>query len=212
MAELLIFDLDGTLIDSRRDLAGAVNYMRQSMGLEPLECERVVRFIGNGLNSLIRRSIADADVDFDTAVTRMKKFYADHLVESTTLYAGVADTLRQLKEKNLKLAVVTNKPGQAAEKILEELGISVYFSDIIGGDGQFPLKPEPDALLALQKKYQAKPEGCWMIGDHYTDLEAGRRAGFRRIMANYGFGEAREERPDYSIEHFPEIIDLLRGF
>lgn len=88
MVKLIVFDLDGTLIDSRRDLAGAVNYMRGSMGLEPLSAERVVSFVGNGVANLVRRAVADADVDFDEALRRMKRYYADHLVDSTCLYPG----------------------------------------------------------------------------------------------------------------------------
>jgi len=86
MPGLVVFDLDGTLIDSRMDLAGAVNYMRASMGLEPLKNDIIVSFIGGGVVNLVRRSIADADVDFDTALHRMKSFYADHLVDTTILY------------------------------------------------------------------------------------------------------------------------------
>ncbi|MBR7106792.1 MAG: HAD-IA family hydrolase [Lentisphaeria bacterium] len=212
MAKLLIFDLDGTLIDSRRDLAAAVNFMRQSMGLEPLDCARVVTMIGNGINSLVRRAVADADVDFETALKRMKRFYADNLLASTVLYPGVDEGLNVLKNMSLKLAVVTNKPAAATLKILEALGVGKYFSDIIGGDGEYPLKPAPDALLALQKKYNFSAGDCWMIGDHYTDLEAGRLAGFRRILVTYGFGDAKGETPDYTVDNFCEIADLIRGF
>ena len=212
MAELLAFDLDGTLIDSRRDRAGAVNYMRQSMNLEPLDHERIIRMVGNGINSLVRRAVADADVDFETALRRMKRFYADHLLESTTLFNGVAATLAELRKSVPYLAVVTNKQTADTLKILEGLNVARYFSDIIGGDSEYPLKPEPDALIALQKKYKLSADKCWMIGDHYTDLEAGRLAGFRRIMVTYGFGEAREETPDYTVDSFSEIVNVIRGF
>ena len=83
MVKLIVFDLDGTLIDSRHDLAGAVNHMRGSMGLEPLATERIVRFVGNGVANLVRRAIADSDVDFEEALRRMKRYYAGHLVVSS---------------------------------------------------------------------------------------------------------------------------------
>ena len=212
MAELLVFDLDGTLIDSRRDLAGAVNYMRQSMNLEPLDQERIIRMVGNGINSLVRRAVADADVDFDTALKRMKRFYADHLLESTCLYEGVASGLAELQKSVPHLAVVTNKPAAATLKILEGLGVAKYFSDIIGGDDEFPLKPAPDALIALQKKYNASASGCWMIGDNYTDLEAGRRAGFRTIFMNNGMGQKKEETPEFEAADFAEFSAIIMGF
>lgn len=212
MVKLIVFDLDGTLIDSRHDLAGAVNYMRGSMGLEPLSAERVVSFVGNGIINLVRRSVADAEVDFDEALRRMKRYYADHLVDTTCLYPGVSAGLKELKELGITLAVLSNKPTAASAKILDRLGVAGFFSDIIGGDGNYPLKPEPDALLALQAKYGFDASSCWMFGDHYTDLEAARRAGFRRALARYGFGDPREEKFDFEVDSFGEFVIAVKGF
>ena len=212
MVKLIVFDLDGTLIDSRHDLAGAVNYMRGSMGLEPLSAERVVSFVGNGIINLVRRSVADAEVDFDEALRRMKRYYADHLVDTTCLYPGVSAGLKELKESGITLAVLSNKPTAASAKILDWLGVAGFFSDIIGGDGNYPLKPEPDALLALQAKYGFDASSCWMFGDHYTDLEAARRAGFRRALARYGFGDPREEKFDFEVDSFGEFVIAVKGF
>lgn len=212
MVKLIVFDLDGTLIDSRHDLTGAVNYMRGSMGLEPLSAERVVSFVGNGIINLVRRSVADAEVDFDEALRRMKRYYADHLVDTTCLYPGVSAGLKELKESGITLAVLSNKPTAASAKILDRLGVAGFFSDIIGGDGNYPLKPEPDALLALQAKYGFDASSCWMFGDHYTDLEAARRAGFRRALARYGFGDPREEKFDFEVDSFGEFVIAVKGF
>lgn len=212
MAKLIVFDLDGTLIDSRHDLAGAVNSMRASMGLEPLEIPRIVHFIGNGINSLVRRSIADAEVDFDEALRRMKNFYADHLLDCTALYPGVATGLRELHADGVKLAVLSNKSTDPIRKILEGLKIDACFDDVIGGDADYPLKPAPDALIALREKYAFPPDACWMVGDHYTDLEAGRRAGFRRILVTYGFGDPGEEKPDYQVDSFGEFVAVVKRF
>lgn len=212
MVKLIVFDLDGTLIDSRHDLAGAVNYMRGSMGLEPLSAERVVSFVGNGIINLVRRAVADAEVDFDEALRRMKRYYADHLVDTTCLYPGVSAGLKELKESGITLAVLSNKPTAASAKILDRLGVAGFFSDIIGGDGNYPLKPEPDALLALQAKYGFDASSCWMFGDHYTDLEAARRAGFRRALARYGFGDPREEKFDFEVDSFGEFVIAVKGF
>ena len=212
MVKLIIFDLDGTLIDSRRDLAGAVNFMRGSMGLEPLSTERVVSFVGNGIANLVRRAVADAEIDFEEALRRMKRYYADHLVDSTCLYPGVSAGLTELRTAGIRLAVLSNKPTGASRRILDRLGVTERFDDIIGGDSDFPMKPEPDALLFLRQKYDAPAEACWVFGDHYTDLEAGRRAGFRRALARYGFGDPREEKPDFEVNSFDEFVMAIKGF
>ena len=212
MVQLIAFDMDGTLIDSRLDLAGAVNYMRGTMGLEPLETERIVTFVGNGIGNLVQRSIADSEVDFEEALRRMKRFYSDHLVDTTRLYPGVATGLRELKAAGIVLAVVSNKPTPACRTILEKLEVADCFEEVIGGDSDYPLKPEPDSLLFLRRKYDFPVENCWMFGDHYTDLEAGRRAGFHRAFARYGFGDARQEAWNFAVDSFPEFVMAVKGY
>lgn len=209
MVKLVIFDLDGTLIDSRRDLAASINCMRRSFGLPEWELAAVTVCIGDGMKNLVCRTLTDADVDENEALQRMKAFYAEHLVDTTCLYDGVADTLRKLREHGVKLAVVTNKPVAATEVILQKLGVFDLFDDIIGGDSGFPLKPEPESLLSLISKYGFVPEQCRMVGDHYTDLESGRKAGIKRILCKYGFGDPKSEMPDHCVDSFPEIADKL---
>ena len=145
MVKLIVFDLDGTLIDSRRDLAGAVNYMRGSMGLEPISTERVVTFVGNGVANLVRRSVADADVDFDEALRRMKRYYAEHLVETTSLYSGVANGLTELAKAGITLTVLSNKPTDASQKILRALGVGDRFAEIAAEIGREPARAAEEA-------------------------------------------------------------------
>jgi phosphoglycolate phosphatase len=209
MVSLIVFDLDGTLIDSRQDLAGAVNYMRSSMGLEPLQTERIVSFIGNGVVNLVRRSVADAEVDFETALKRMKRYYAEHLTDTTKLYDGVKDGIAKLKQSGFKLAVVSNKGTEASTIILQKLGVAEFLDDIIGGDADYPLKPEPDSLIALQQKYSADKNNCWILGDHYTDLEAGRRASFHCALARYGIGDPREEKAELEVDSFTDFVNAV---
>ncbi len=202
----IVFDLDGTLIDSRLDLAAAVNSMRTSFELEPLQTERIVKFVGNGVSTLVRRAVADASIDFPEALRRMKKFYSDHLVDSTGLYPGVAQGLAALREKGCKLAVLTNKPEPPARRILELLGVEKYFERIIGGDGDYPLKPDPEALVALMRDFEVSPDETFMVGDSDTDMETARRAGVRAIYAAYGFGDPREETFAFRAETFEDVL------
>jgi phosphoglycolate phosphatase len=211
MAKLVVFDLDGTLVNSLPDLAAAINYMRHSFGLEPLDEPAVQKCIGDGIKNLVRRAVAGAEVDFDEALPRMKNFYAEHLLDQTCLFPGVADTMKTLGKRGMKIAVVTNKNYAETMAILRGLAIDGLCDDIIGGDSGFPLKPEPDSLICLQKKYAVDKSECWMIGDHHTDLESGRRAGFKRIFCKYGFGCMQDEKPDHLVENFAEIINILCG-
>lgn len=212
MVKLIVFDLDGTLIDSRMDLAGAVNYMRASMGLDPLATERIVSFVGNGVANLVRRAIADSDIDYDEALRRMKRHYSDHLVSTTALYPGVITGLKELRNAGITLAVLSNKPTAACKKILTALDTASYFAEIQGGDGDFPLKPEPDVLQDMMKRFDATSENCWMFGDHYTDLETARRAGCRSALARYGFGDPKEEKFDFEVNSFGEFVMAIKGF
>ncbi len=205
---LLIFDLDGTLIDSRADLTLAVNRTRESFGLAALAQEKVVGFIGNGAKLLVERSLADApEVPLAEALGRMKRFYAEDPTAHTVLYDGAADSLRTLTERGVMLAVVTNKPEEPTVTILKRLGVLEYFDQVIGG-GRMALKPDPEALLHCLAACRERAEESWMIGDHYTDLEAGRRAGMRRAFAAWGFGDPRDESYERRLETFPEVLTL----
>ena len=212
MIKACVFDLDGTLIDARRNLQAAVQYLRGTMNVEPLQPGCDASFSGNGLNSPLRRAIADAEVDEKTALTRMKKFYTGNLQQTIRLYPGVEAGLKELHSRHIKLAVWSNKPVKAVNVMLEKLQISRYFCDIIGGDGDTPLKPAPDALLALQKKYALPAAGCWMAGDSLADMQAGKAAGFRRIFMAYGQNVLDEDQADYTASSFTEFLNVIRGF
>ena len=203
---VIIFDLDGTLIDSRKDLTKAVNLTRAVYELSPLSLETVCGFIGNGARKLIERSLRGDNVDIDDALPRMKKFYNEHLTDETELYPGVADGLRKLHIDGWKLAVITNKPDESAKIILKELGVAKYLDEIMGGGCGHPLKPEPDALLYFANKWNAEPSASWMVGDHYTDLEAGGRAGMKCCWASYGFGDPRGHACDLKVKSFAEFV------
>ena len=128
--QLLIFDLDGTLIDSRADLAAGINHMRSSLGLKPLPVETVCSFIGDGVRKLVDRSLRDASepFDFEEALRINKSYYYAHLTEETTTYPGVRSGIRRLSEAGHTLALLTNKPGEASRAILKHFGLDGFFT------------------------------------------------------------------------------------
>lgn len=203
--DLMVFDLDGTLIDSMRDLAVAINFMRAQYGLPEVSIDTAKTFVGNGAKTLVHRALGDCKADFDAALKCYRDYYASHQLVHTKLYPGVAEGLEKLRRSNVVLVVVTNKPSSDALAILKGLGVADELAEICGGDSGLPLKPEPDALLHMKARFKA--ENCWMVGDHYTDLEAGRRAGFFRVLARYGFGQPREETPDMIVNSFAELVE-----
>jgi phosphoglycolate phosphatase len=211
MTEAIVFDLDGTLIDSMVDIVASVNRMRESFGLATLPVPEVAAMTGNGAVMLTTRALQGTGCDVEEGVKRMKDFYNAYPVVETTLYPGVKEGLEQLFLAGIPMAVVTNKPTEPALKILSTLGVSRYFKHIWGGDSGFPLKPDPAALLAFQKECGAKQENCWMVGDHYTDLGAGRQAGFKRAFCTWGYGEVRDESFDREFASFSEFTAAVSG-
>lgn len=202
MTEIAVFDLDGTLIDSMKDIARAVNRMRESFGLPPMATGEIAPMTGNGIVTLVTRALKGSDAPVAEGVKLQTAFYAEDPVTETRLYPGVMEGLEIMRSKGIHLAVVTNKQTPIARQILETLGAAPLFDEIWGGDSGFPLKPDPAALLAFQKQHGAAKENCWMLGDHYTDLGAGRAAGFNRGFARWGYGEIRSESFDREFDSF----------
>jgi phosphoglycolate phosphatase len=204
-----IFDLDGTLIDSREDLATGINLTRHDFGLPPLSLTTVVSYIGEGVRKLCERSFKDTGIALEETLPHMKAHYRAHFLDQTHLYPGVEEGLQTLHERGYQLTVLTNKPQDATNTILAGLKIDHLFRKIIGGGGDFAMKPDPEALLYLMREIGSEPQHTYMVGDHYTDMEAGRRAGCIRAYAAWGFGNLHEEKFDIKAESF---ADLVRQF
>lgn len=209
MKKAVFFDFDGTLLDSIGDLRTAVNLTRASYGAGPLSQAEVRSFIGDGVRLLVERSLAGIPHDPEEAIRRQMANYDAHSLDTTGLYPGVAEGLKILKDAGWFVALVTNKQEPAVGSILEKLGVLPYFDAIAGGGGQYPLKPDPAGCLALLEKFDVEPRNGVMVGDHYTDLEVGRRAGMCRVLAQWGFGDARRETWDYAAPDFPALTTWL---
>lgn len=189
MTHLVVFDLDGTLIDSRLDLARSANLLLEEFGARPLSVAHVVSMVGEGARVLVGRVLDAAGVraDTDAAMRRFLEIYDEHLIDETRLYDGVIDTLRTL-EGRATLAVLTNKPLHHSERILDALGVRPFFAKVIGGDGDWPRKPDPASLQHLIASAGVTPRTTIMVGDSMVDVETARRASTAICVARYGFG------------------------
>ncbi|MEZ5316263.1 MAG: HAD-IA family hydrolase [Vicinamibacterales bacterium] len=197
-SRLLAFDLDGTLVDSQRDLADSTNAVLRSLGAEALPVPRVVAMVGDGARVLVARALQASGLGTDDALVtgalaRFHREYEARLVATTRPYAGVVPMLETLAARGATLAVLTNKPQALAERLLNELGLRRWFAWTIGGDTPFGRKPDPAGLRALIDRVGATPASARMIGDSPIDLETARRAGVGFVAARYGFGRLRGE-------------------
>ena len=205
-----LFDLDGTLIDSRADLALAVNLTRQEFGLSPKPQEAIVACVGEGVRALIERAIPERPELWDAMLARQRENYRAHYLDQTCLYPGVKETLFALCEAGWKLGVVTNKPGAFTRPILEGFGVLGCFGAVVGGGDCPKLKPDPAPLqLAAAQMGVALAPDDWMIGDHVTDLKSGHNAGIRCCFCRYGFGESRGEAYDLAVDRLDAFLAVV---
>jgi phosphoglycolate phosphatase len=206
----ILFDLDGTLIDSVTDLAHSVNYTLAKLSLPLHSREEIRTFVGDGVQKLIKRSLGQAHMDkFEDAFAIFMDYYGSHLTDNTVLYPGVAETLPQLADK-YSLAVVTNKSLNFSAKIMQTLGIASYFKETLGGDSLPTKKPDPAAIFFLAEKWNLEPSReMLMVGDHATDIEVGQRAGCKTVFVEGTIGDKRDLRPDFLIRSMPELLHLL---
>lgn len=187
---LAVFDLDGTLIDSRQDLADSANELLATYGAPPLADERIVSMIGCGAGTLVRRVVAAAgiDVPLAEALPRFLTIYDQRLTHHTRPYEGIVRMLEMLRACHVSTALLTNKPLEQSVRILERFDLLKYFRWVVGGDGPWPRKPSPDAMRYLMRQASAGPSETILIGDSIVDLETSRNAGVRICLARYGFG------------------------
>ena len=186
---LIAFDLDGTLIDSSRDLANSVNELLSELDAPALPVDQVMTMIGQGAKMLIRRALAAAGrPENPVAISRFLEIYDRRLLDHTQPYAGITDVVSAAR-KHARVAILTNKPTSPTEKILAGLNIRQLFDDVIGSDGNFPRKPDPAALLALMQRAGAVPERTLMVGDSKIDYDTATNAGARCCLVAYGFTE-----------------------
>ena len=215
MAELIIFDLDGTLIDSKLDLAHAVNAARAHMRMSPLEHERIYSYVGNGAPVLIRRVLGPEipQADVDRALKFFLDYYRDHMLDYTTLYPGVAEVLNELRARHRRLAVLTNKPYRISEAIIRGLGLGDHFFRVYGGNSFEQKKPHPVGIATLMEESGIEANVTLMVGDSSVDIQTARNAGVRSVGVTYGFQPETlvTHPPDYLIDRMEQLMDIVNG-
>ncbi len=208
--QAVFFDLDGTLIDSRADFVSAINQTRRAFGLAELPFGQVVVHVGEGMRRLVSRTLPEIPEQLEEAAAYAQKQYGAHLLDHTTLYPGVAEALRVLGAAGWRRALVTNKPREFIRPILQGLGVLGEFEALVGGGDTQTFKPDPaPVLLAAERLGVRDLTGSWIVGDHFTDLEVGRRLGLRRCFCRYGFGDRRGEEYDLAVDSLAEVVEYL---
>ena len=207
------FDLDGTLIDSRRDLAATVNHTRRDLGLPELPEAEVLRNVGLGANYLLAHTIPESACKPDELKRIFMSHYAEHMLDSVTLYPGVRATLDELKRRGWLLGINTAKPAFAVKGILAKFGIqNLVGNAVIAGGDCAEMKPSPLPLQECAARMGGHRLSArdWMVGDNWTDMQCAANAGIKGAFCLFGFGKLAESRATIKISHFSELLDYLK--
>jgi phosphoglycolate phosphatase len=213
---LLVFDLDGTLVDSRLDLTNSVNAMLRKFGRPELPCELIATYIGDGAPMLVRRALGDPDDQkfVDEALMYFLAYYREHKLDNTYVYAGVKEsleTIRSARNGEVKMAVLSNKPVNPSRAIVEALGLGTFFFQTYGGNSFATKKPDPQGALELLKEAKLKPQQAVMIGDSANDVLTAQNAGMYSVGLMYGLSPATLEKvpPDVMLDRPDELGELF---
>jgi len=208
--ELLVFDLDGTLIDSKLDLALSVNATRADAGMQPIDHELIYSYVGNGAPMLIRRSLGPdvTDEQAEKGLLFFYRYYNEHMLDNTCLYPGVREGLDRLLAGGSRLAVLTNKPVRFSGEIVSRLGLEAHFEKVYGGNSFDTKKPDPYGLNLLLAELSVSKERSLMVGDSWVDVLTARNAEVTSCGVTYGLQpETFEEHPpDILVDHFDDVV------
>jgi len=210
---LVIFDLDGTLVDSKRDLIHSVNAARGLMNLAPISDELVASYIGNGAPMLMRRALGSgaSEEDVRRALDFFLGYYRDHMLDNTRLYPSVKEALDRLLDSGARMAVLTNKPVRFSQAIIEGLGLGRHFFQIYGGNSFEQKKPDPIGIETLLGECGAARERTMMVGDSSVDIQTARNAQVKSCGVTYGFQPETLQTvpPDLLVDRMEELADWV---
>jgi phosphoglycolate phosphatase len=210
---LLIFDLDGTLIDSKVDLVHSVNAARGLMNLRPISEELVSSYVGNGAPVLMRRALGPAasEAEVQRALEYFLGYYREHMLDNTRLYPGVKEALDRLRDARMNMAVLTNKPVRFSRELVEGLELGQHFFQVYGGNSFKQKKPDPIGIETLLRESGVARERTIMVGDSGVDIRTARNAHIRACGVTYGFQPESfvEDPPDLVVDDMNELADYV---
>jgi phosphoglycolate phosphatase len=207
---LLIFDLDGTLVNTLEDIAASLNHTLVSFGKGPLPLKTVQQYVGGGIEDLLIRSFGGHVVDLAKAVRIYKEHHTSNLAVRSVLYPGVFETLEYFQA--IPKAVLSNKSLEFVTPLVERMGLAQQFQALVGGGPGVPLKPSPDSIERLMVRFRVPRERTVMVGDGTTDMAAGRAAGVITCAVTYGYRSEQELRkagPDHILREFSELSKVF---
>ncbi len=209
MIKVIMFDLDGTLVDSSVDITNALNYAIVPYGIGKLTVEETIGLVGEGLTRLIEKALGNERAAIVPEVLdRFVGYYSEHLVDFTLPYKGVGETLEHLG--NYRKAVISNKRESLSRELLEKLGLAKYFDIILGSDSVEEKKPSPRPIMKILETFSLKPDEAVIVGDSNFDIDAGKAAGTRTIAVSYGYREiAVLKGADFIIDDITELLRIL---
>jgi phosphoglycolate phosphatase len=189
----VLFDLDGTLVDSLDDLTDAVNHMLTLFGRQQLQPAQVRELVGKGARNLVQRALAtDSSDDIESGLAAFTEFNTLHIADKSSLYPGARQLLQQLAAGGIPMAIISNKPEGLSRLILQTLEIDRYFAVIAGGDSFAEMKPSPLPLLRVMDELNCNPTDAVMVGDSINDIQAGKQAAITTIGCSWGYGNSDE--------------------
>ncbi len=210
---LVLFDLDGTLIDSLPDLRQSLNFVRRLFRLPPLSSGQVQSFVGDGAWRLIERSLPGLSrEEQESGYSLFRNHYHDHCADFTTLYPGCRETLQNLRLRGKTLGIITNKPDTMAQRILDSFRVSDLIHILIGGDRAQEKKPSPVPLRQALREAGCLGDEALMVGDSANDIDAARGAAIRSCGVSYGFSLAAASDgspPDFTVHRLPDLLSLV---
>lgn len=212
MVDLVIFDFDGTLIDSKVDIVNSVSLMLAELGLPKRDEQEIESFIGKGVRQLIIDSVGERHISrLDEGIKIYKDIYRRHMFDTTVLYPGVKEVLERIRHK--KTVIMSNKSEEFIKLLTDKFGITKYFIRISGGDNENCRKPSPCPVLKLLKEFRFEPKKAIMAGDSGLDIISGRDVGIITCGVTYGIGKKEEilaAKPDFVIDDIKKLIDIVK--